>query len=64
VSALAPPELLTSPQVAELLGIADRTVRELAEKGELPYVRFGDRGRYRFRREDIERLLEPRRGAA
>jgi hypothetical protein len=32
VTTLAGPELLTSPQVAELL-VAGRTVRELAEKG-------------------------------
>jgi excisionase family DNA binding protein len=61
---MAAPELLSSPQAAELLGVAERMVRELAEKGELAYVRFGERGRYRFRPEDVEQLLEPKRGRA
>ena len=61
-STIEPAELLTSSQTAEALGIAERTVRELAERGDLPYLRFGERGRYRFRREDVERLLEPKRG--
>lgn len=64
MTTIAPPELLTSAQAAELLGIGERTLRDLAEKGEIAFVRYGERGRYRFPVDEVERLLEPRRGAA
>lgn len=64
MTTIAPSELLTTPQAAEMLGVAERTVRELVERGDLAAIRFGERGRYRFRREDIDQLLEPRRGGS
>jgi excisionase family DNA binding protein len=41
-----PPQkiLLTRREVAAALGFSERTVYELTRSGELPSVRFGDRG--------------------
>lgn len=64
MTTIAAPELLTSAEAAEVLGISERRLRELAEQGEIAYVRFGERGRYRFPADELRRLLEPRRGAA
>ena len=40
---------------AALLGVSGRTVRRLAQRGELPYVRLG--GVTRFRLGDVDRLV-------
>lgn len=51
-------------EVAEKLALSPRRVRELAAAGVLPATQLTPRGHLRFRREDVERLLEPPRGAA
>lgn len=45
-------------ETARRLGVSVWTVRHLAETGQIPYVRFGPRGRFRFLVEDIDALLE------
>lgn len=62
--------LLTLDQVAEILGVTPRMVRELRAKNLIPYVKVGT-GRFkdrlvRFRRSDIdayieENLVDPRK---
>lgn len=37
-------DLLTEPEAAAALGCAETTVRELARKGELPALQFGNGG--------------------
>jgi excisionase family DNA binding protein len=54
------PRLLTTRQVAERLGVEPDTVRHLAKIAVLPPIRFGPKGLYRFRPEDVEALLTPR----
>jgi excisionase family DNA binding protein len=49
-------QLLRKREVAELLGVSDRTVNRLAERGELEVVRIG-RGA-RFRPADVRSLIE------
>jgi len=51
------PRLLTSGQVAEILGVSRERVQILARQGTLTPIRFGPKGRLRFRVEDVERLI-------
>ena len=53
-------ELLTSVQVAILLGKSARTVHRMAEAGTLPVAHKlpGPNGAFLFRREDIDALVE------
>jgi excisionase family DNA binding protein len=48
---LAPPDVLTVPQLAEWLQVEEQAIQELAEKGELPGRRLG--GEWRFAREAV-----------
>jgi excisionase family DNA binding protein len=51
-----PDEILTLPEVAVLLKVADKTVYTLAQKSQLPAFKVG--GQWRFRRVDIDRWIE------
>ncbi len=49
-------ELLTTAEVARMLRVNRATVTRYARLGQLPFVRLPS-GVYRFRRQDIEKLL-------
>ncbi len=49
--------MMRATDVAARIGLAPKTVRDLARRGELPALRFGARGHYRFDRDAIERLV-------
>jgi excisionase family DNA binding protein len=51
-----PLRLLRAEQVAELLGLPVRTVRDQACAGVIPHRRFGKH--YRFSREDVEAIVQ------
>ena len=51
-----PDEILTLPDVARLLKVADKTVYTVAQKSQLPA--FKVRGQWRFKRIDIDRWIE------
>lgn len=51
-------DILTIPEVAELLRIAEKTVYTLAQKGKLPAFKVG--GQWRFSRSSIESWIEER----
>lgn len=51
-----PDEILTLPEVAALLKVADKTVYTMAQKAEIPA--FKVRGQWRFKREDIDVWIE------
>jgi excisionase family DNA binding protein len=51
-----PLRLLRAEQVAELLGLPVRTVRDQASAGVIPHRRFGKH--YRFSREDVEAIVQ------
>jgi excisionase family DNA binding protein len=51
--------LLKPDDVAELLNSSRRQVYELHRRGLLPAVRWYEGGPLRFRREDVERLVQP-----
>lgn len=50
--------ILTIPEVAELLRVAEKTVYSLAQKGELPAFKVG--GQWRFSRNAIESWIAER----
>ncbi len=54
---------LTTPEAAEYLQVHQETVRNWARKGVIPAAKLGNRGGFRFRREDLDRFLESRRRA-
>ena len=57
-----PDEILTLPEVATLLKVADKTVYTMAQKAEIPA--FKVRGQWRFKRQDIDLWIERQKSAA
>lgn len=59
------PELLTSPEVSNLLGVSIRTVHRRVDAGDLRAVRKlpGPNGAFLFDRAEVERFLENQRTA-
>jgi excisionase family DNA binding protein len=51
-------EILTIPEVAALLKIAEKTVYGLAQRGELPAFKVG--GQWRFSRAAIQQWIQSR----
>lgn len=51
-----PDEILTLPEVAQLLRIAEKTVYTMAQKGELPAFKVGVQ--WRFRRTDLNAWID------
>jgi PTS system nitrogen regulatory IIA component len=52
---------LTTEEAAEYLRVHVNTVRRWAREGMIPAAKLGNRGGFRFKREDLERFLERRR---
>lgn len=50
---------LSRQQAAELLGVSERTVDRLRQRGLLRPVQLVPRGRVRYRLADVQALLEP-----
>ena len=57
-----PDEILTLPEVALLLKVAEKTVYTMAQKSQLPA--FKVRGQWRFKRADIDRWIEQQKEAS
>jgi excisionase family DNA binding protein len=55
-------EILTLPEVAQLLKIAEKTVYSMAQKGLLPAFKVG--GQWRFKRVDLDQWIEEQKAAA
>jgi excisionase family DNA binding protein len=55
-------EILTLPEVAQLLKVAEKTVYTMAQKGQLPA--FKVRGQWRFKRADIDGWIEQQKEAS
>jgi excisionase family DNA binding protein len=51
-----PDEILTLPEVAQLLKVAEKTVYPMAQKSQLPAFKVG--GQWRFKRVDIDRWIQ------
>ena len=56
-----PDEILTLPDVARLLKVADKTVYTMAQRGEIPA--FKVRGQWRFRRVDLDSWIDSQKSA-
>ena len=54
----APDRLVGIREVADLFGVDISTVRRWERAGHLRSVRVGERGPRRFRRQEIQRLLD------
>ncbi len=52
---------LRTPEAAKYLGVHLDTMRRWARDGVIPAAKLGNRGGFRFRREDLDRFLEARR---
>ncbi len=52
---------LRTPEAARYLGVHIETMRRWAREGTIPAAKLGNRGGFRFRREDLDRFLEGRR---
>jgi excisionase family DNA binding protein len=52
---------LRTPEAARYLGVHEETVRRWAREGVIPAAKLGNRGGFRFKREDLDRFLERRR---
>ncbi len=50
--------LLTTSDVAKILGLSEKTIRKLKERGLVP-INFG--GRFRYRKEDVAAFIEKQR---
>jgi excisionase family DNA binding protein len=57
-----PDEILTLPEVALLLKIAEKTVYTMAQKAQLPAFKVG--GQWRFKRVDIDTWIEQQKAAS
>lgn len=55
-------EILTLPEVAQLLKVAEKTVYSMAQKGQLPAFKVG--GQWRFKRVDLDQWIEQRKAAS
>lgn len=53
--------ILTLPEVAVLLKVAEKTVYTMAQSGQLPA--FKVRGQWRFKRDDIDQWIDEQKAA-
>lgn len=54
-------EILTLPEVAQLLKVAGKTIYTMAQRGEIPA--FKVRGQWRFKRADLDQWIERQKTA-
>ena len=57
-----PESILTLPEVAGLLKVAEKTVYTMAQRGQLPA--FKVRGQWRFKRSDLDQWIEDQKAMA
>jgi excisionase family DNA binding protein len=57
-----PAEILTIPEVANLLKVAEKTVYTMAQRAQLPG--FKVRGQWRFKRVDLDAWIEIQKEAS
>ncbi len=53
---------LRTAEAARYLDVHEETMRRWAREGAIPAAKLGNRGGFRFKREDLDRFLERRRG--
>ena len=55
-------EILTLPEVAQLLKVAEKTVYSMAQKGQLPAFKVG--GQWRFKRAELDKWIEDQKAVS
>jgi excisionase family DNA binding protein len=53
-------EWMRTPEAAKYLGVHVETMRRWAREGTIPAAKLGNRGGFRFKREDLDRFLQTR----
>jgi excisionase family DNA binding protein len=53
---------LTTEEAVQYLKVHPETLRNWVRKGAIPAAKLGNRGGYRFRRDDLDRFLDTRAG--
>lgn len=51
-------DLLERREVASILGVSGHQVNQYRVQGVLPTIRFSPKGRHRYLRSDVEKLLQ------
>ena len=54
-------EWIRTPEAAQYLGVHIETMRRWARDGVIPAAKLGNRGGFRFKREDLDAFLQARR---
>lgn len=54
-------EWVRTPEAARYLDVHEETIRRWAREGLVPAAKLGNRGGFRFKREDLDQFLERRR---
>ncbi|MDR2301603.1 MAG: helix-turn-helix domain-containing protein [Deltaproteobacteria bacterium] len=54
-----PDKVLTIGEAAKLLGVGPKTLSAMVRAGKVPGFRIGERGYWRIKRRDIDRLMDP-----
>ncbi len=54
-------ELITLSEASQILKVHPNTLRKWDKKGILKAVRFGERGDRRYKKEDLEKMIERKR---
>jgi excisionase family DNA binding protein len=57
-----PEKVLTVGEAAKLLGVGPKTLSAMVRSGKVPGFRIGERGYWRIKRGDIDKLMDPRAG--
>lgn len=55
-----PEKVLTVGEAAKLLGVGPKTLSAMVRNGKVPGFRIGERGYWRIRRKDIDKLMVPK----
>jgi excisionase family DNA binding protein len=56
-----PDKVLTVGEAAKLLGVGPKTLSAMVRSGKVPGFRIGERGYWRIKRRDIDKLMDPKK---
>ena len=57
-----PDKVLTIGEASKLLGVGPKTLSAMVRAGKVPGFRIGERGYWRIKRRDIDKLMVPQKG--
>ena len=56
------PDLLTVREVADILRVSPLTIKRWGKRGKLPAIRINSRGDRRYKKEDIQKFIDQKKG--